>query len=447
MKEEQTTMVQISDLLRGYTIRIDASPSASRMRVYRRLLGIFSTAKDSRVAGRTTYHLGDLILMMFLSVLAGADSYRDMEEFWKIQSKLYRRIFYAYGRVPSHDCFRHVLGVTKPEELNRVLVSVLTSSESSLRKALKLPKREYRHVCVDGKQLRGTGRVLKEGVGEIRDLQSLNVYDNTSDICLYSSAIDTKTNEIPTAQEILRGMELKNCVVTFDAMNTQKETCVVVRDRKGDYVGGLKGNHGNLMSAVQCMFTQDVKDGLKAGGGDGYAVTREISHNQLEEREFHVLPLTPSQRKGFFSEWAGIRSVVCYVKTCTNNITGKVTSETRYYITSLKDTDWIAATIRGHWGVENRLHNGLDTVFMEDLLSDADRNAAMNRDALCKACLSVIRKYQDIKGYKGELSKRGLRKMMGWGFEQQLAEYVTLLDPKAIEECLIVNPKEKKGKA
>ena len=97
--------------------------------------------------------------------------------------------------------------------------------------------------------------------------------------------------------------------------------------------------------------------------------------------------------------------------------------------------------------MENRLHNGLDTVFMEDLLSDADRNAAMNRDALCKACLSVIRKYQDIKGYKGELSKRGLRKMMGWGFEQQLAEYVTLLDPKAIEECLLVKPKEKKGKA
>lgn len=97
--------------------------------------------------------------------------------------------------------------------------------------------------------------------------------------------------------------------------------------------------------------------------------------------------------------------------------------------------------------MENRLHNGLDTVFMEDQLSDEDRNAAMNRDAMCKACLSVIRRYQDIKGYKGELSKKALRKMVGWDFERQLAEYVTLLDPKSIEECLIVTPKEEKGGA
>lgn len=61
-----------------------------------------------------------------------------------------------------------------------------------------------------------------------------DAYDASNEICLYSEAIDEKTNEIPVAQKTLKNMNLKGCIVTFDALHTQKDTVAVIREQKGD---------------------------------------------------------------------------------------------------------------------------------------------------------------------------------------------------------------------
>ena len=58
----------------------------------------------------------------------------------------------------------------------------------------------------------------------MRALQTLNVYSNDYGICLAQKFIEEKTNEIPAAQELLRLMDLRDTIVTADAMNCQKET-------------------------------------------------------------------------------------------------------------------------------------------------------------------------------------------------------------------------------
>ena len=42
--------------------------------------------------------------------------------------------------------------------------------------------------------------------------------------------------------QLLRRMDLRNTIATWDALNTQKETVKTVINGKGDYVGALKGN-------------------------------------------------------------------------------------------------------------------------------------------------------------------------------------------------------------
>ena len=56
--------------------------------------------------------------------------------------------------------------------------------------------------------------------------------------CLFSEAIESKTNEIPHAQQLLAKMTLKDTVVTFDAMHLQTKTIGIIADSKRDYVGG-----------------------------------------------------------------------------------------------------------------------------------------------------------------------------------------------------------------
>ncbi len=87
----------------------------------------------------------------------------------------------------------------------------------------------------------GSGRKQTFG-GEARALQTLNVYSNDYRICLAQKFIGEKTNELPAAQEVLRIMDIKETIITADAMNCQKDTAKVIIDGKGDYVLALKGN-------------------------------------------------------------------------------------------------------------------------------------------------------------------------------------------------------------
>lgn len=73
--------------------------------------------------------------------------------------------------------------------------------------------------------------------------QIMQFYDTDTEICISSSIIEEKTNEIPTAQAVLKTLYIKGIVITANAMNAQKETVQVIREGKGYYVLGLKGNH------------------------------------------------------------------------------------------------------------------------------------------------------------------------------------------------------------
>ena len=52
---------------------------------------------------------------------------------------------------------------------------------------------------------------------------------------------EKQESEIPEAQDLLMTLNLKDSVVTFYVMNTQKDTVAIITVRKGHYVGGLKG--------------------------------------------------------------------------------------------------------------------------------------------------------------------------------------------------------------
>jgi predicted transposase YbfD/YdcC len=415
--------------------------SETRIRILKKILKLFGDVPDCRVQGRITYRLNEIILMLFLATLAGSESCLGAQDFWGGNDRLYRRLF-GKEAIPSHDTFRRILGLIKSDEFNSLLVNILLNSDSAIRKALKLPAPQKKIVSVDGKQLRGTGRKA-DTVEEIKDLQILNVYEQDSQTCLFSEAIESKTNEIPHAQEILSRMNLKDTVVTFDAMHMQTKTIGIIAEAGGDYVGGLKGNQGKASEFAKALFIQENLEKLK--GIDGcYHMTSEISHNQLEQRSFYLYPLTASEKKGLFSDWRKVHALLCMAKTMRHNITGKETDEVRYYLTSLKDIGDAAHCIRAHWNIENSLHWNLDTVFREDYLALSDRTAALNQSILNKACLSLYKKMSDLIGGTQKISKKRLRKIFGWNFNDAMSQTLTLMDPTTFAKSVEIMPKKDK---
>jgi predicted transposase YbfD/YdcC len=296
------------------------------------------------------------------------------------------------------------------------------------KKALDIKEGGYRLICVDGKEQRGSGR--KYGTDEkIKNLQTLHVYDASDEICLFSKAIGEKTNEIPVARDILDQMDLKKCIVTFDALHTQKDTINTIAARGGDYVGGLKGNQGNLEEEAKDTFTPDVLEALR--GTDAYHETVEKAHNQIETRRYYIFKVYPKHTcaKG----WKKLRNFVCYEKHTVHLVTGKESREVRYYVTSLSGVALCADAVRGHWAVENKLHFHLDYSLYEDDNTTMDKNAFNNYSLLNKMVLSLCKL---AKPLLGDHSIRVTRKQFGWEYEQALSTLLRAFDGETLKAAM-----------
>src|SRR5439155_24046864 len=101
---------------------------------------------------------------------------------------------------------------------------------------------------------------------------------------------------------------------------------------------------------------------------------------------------------------------------------GKVSVERRYYISSLPGTDdmdahaaRVAGAIRGHWGVENKLHWRLDVSFGEDHSRLRVGHGAENFSRLRRIVLNKLRPVEGerreslkVKRYKCSVSREHL---------------------------------------
>jgi predicted transposase YbfD/YdcC len=102
--------------------------------------------------------------------------------------------------------------------------------------------------------------------------------------------------------------------------------------------------------------------------------------------------------------WTGLRSAAVAEATRDVPLQG-VSVERRYFISSLAGTDAVrmAAAIRGHWSVENRLHWVLDVSFDEDQARQRKSHSAENFSRLRRIALNLLRRETTRRrGIKGK---------------------------------------------
>ena len=426
-KKPLLPIMQIREIIKD--IKIDARTSKVPRQVLKRIISCMSTVRDYREAGQIDYPLPYILMLAFLAVLSGAEGWIDMETFSIAYKTKLNGILphYKGQKVPSHDTFRRVLGIIKPSELQMATSIFMVEEMTKIKAALGIKESGSRHLSIDGKEQKGTGR--KYGTAEkVPNLQTLHCYDVTNGICLYSEPIDSKTNEIPVAQALLSKLELKNTIVTFDAMNTQKDTVSVITSGKGDYVGGLKGNQHIFYSEVEAYFTDEELQQIAKS--TNYMSYTEKSHNRIETRSYYMT--TNIKWFADLSKWSGLKSFICYEIESEDIVSGKRTKERRYYISSLKDAELCADAIRNHWGIENQLHWHLDTTFSEDDNTTMDKNAFNNLSIMNKMALSLLKLVQPA--HKQGL--KGIRKKFGWDLMNHLTHLLNLLDEEQISHAL-----------
>jgi predicted transposase YbfD/YdcC len=347
----------------------------------------FSDLPDPRRSQGQRHKLLDILFIALSALLCGADDFTEMEEFGLSRESWLRQYLELPHGIPSHDTFGRVFALLQPAAFE----------ESFLRWAKQLVALNPKEVvAIDGKTVR---RSYDRGGGS-EAIHVVSAWARENRLTLGEVKVSDKSNEIRAVPQLLKMLELKNCIVTADAMNCQKEIASEVREAGADYVLCLKENHPTLHKEVERVFLA-VEEERTSGFTISRTSTLDKEHGRIEERRYCQIN-APDYLYGY-EEWADLKSIG--MVEAEREVEGASTVEKRYYLSSLEvDAEVFSRAARGHWSIENSCHWILDVVFREDDSRVRAGHAAENLARLRKIANNLLQHDKSVK--RGVKTKR-----------------------------------------
>jgi predicted transposase YbfD/YdcC len=371
------------------------------------VLVIEKEIEDFRTTYLITYALKDILVTIFFAVIQNCDTYTEIHYYAKDHLNFLKK-FVSYQKAPSHDTFRRVLMHLDIRSLENTFIHYVNAAFKKARKYYT-KKGELKHLSADGKFLNGSGR-LHQTPREIKNIGTLNLYENRTGIVLASRTITKKDSEITVLRDTLSTFDLRRTVISADAIHTQKKTVELISQKGGHYCLGLKKNQSDFYDEIEAYFSKNFEK-LKKSERNYHADMLDKNRNQIIKREHFMIP---ASRFYHAEDWKKIKRIVCVKKTILSTLDEhKRAVEYRYYMTSLNHIIDIKSIIRSHWEIENNLHWHLDTSMREDASLVSDRTAAINLSTIRKVCLSFLKIMQKAFPEKGT-SIKSSRKRIGW---------------------------------
>jgi len=353
-------------------------------------LSYFKDMPDHRQAGKVTYPLDEILLLCLLAVLAGAEAFTDIARFGEKKLELLRRFRPFEHGTPAHDHLGDIFATLDAQAFQRCFVDWVAA----------LTKTPAEVVAIDGKTSRRSG----DKKGSKQPIHMVSAFAARQRLVMGQVAVAEKSNEIVAIPVLLDMMAIEGAVVTIDAMGCQRNIAKKIIAKKADYIIALKGNQGTLHDDVKVFVAEQKANDFKDTVISQHE-TVDADHGRIETRTYTAIHDVEWLQERH--NWPGLEGVIMVESRRESD--GKVTQETRFYITSLiLLANLIGPMIRDHWMIENGLHWIMDMVFRDDECRVRTENAPANFTTLKHMANNLIRKMP------GKDSQRLKRKTAGW---------------------------------
>jgi predicted transposase YbfD/YdcC len=342
-----------------------------------RLTEAFEELSDPRVEGRCEHKLVEIVLMAVCAMITGAESWVEVETFGKLKEEKLKGFLELTGGIPSHDTFGRVFAALDAEEFQGCFARWVEG-------VFHVEKGQV--IAIDGKTVRGShNRRLGKAA-----IHMVSAWATRSGLAIGQCKVDEKSNEITAIPELLRVLDVSDCVVTIDAMGCQKSIAQTIRDEKADYVLRVKENQGNLYQDIADWFAYADQTTFTAMNSH-YHETINKGHGRIDIRRcWAIADELAFEHIRHYDGWADLRTIVRVERQ--RRLADKTETEIAYYISSLpNDAHHLLAVIRSHWAIENSFHWVLDVTFGEDASRIRVGNSPQNMAVLRHLALNILK--------------------------------------------------------
>ncbi len=346
-------------------------------------LGRYFGGLNGERSDRNQKHpLESILAIGFLGALIGITSFSGLGDYAQAYEEELKEVLDLPYGAPSHDTIQRIWSSLEPEAFAQ---GFRLFTEASKKAVSQL-------IAIDGKWVRNSGP---------QPLQCVSAWCEANQLALAQVKVTPGSNEIEAIPRLLALLQLnEQTTITLDAAGCQRDIAQAITQRGAHYILALKKNQKTLYNDVQAYFESfRLAQGTEWSSVDksqGRVITR------LCRATDQIAWLDPDHR------WAGLTSIAQVITRLHQR--GKLTEETRYYLTSHPpQAEAIAQAVRAHWGIENKLHWRLDVLYREDQAGIRQAQAAETMSLLRKWALNCLSPHRG----KGSLVSVQ-RKLMPW---------------------------------
>ncbi len=337
----------------------DAPPSVDPASLF----ALLAQLPDPRKRRGRRFALAVVLTLMILAKLAGETTPSGIAQWARLRTAWLCDVLHLRRRrLPCANTYTAIAAKVDIADLNHRLAQFFVPPLPPLPAAplpeVPLAARAQRHLALDGKTLRGTrrtGQVVQPAV------HLLGLYDVTHQGMLAQVEVATKEHEIPGATTLIADRDLRGCVVTADALHTQRKWCRNVRAQGGDYVLIVKKNQRGLLQDLALLFEGAWPAWLEQRS----VTTLNTGHGRIELRQLRA---STELNAYLAAQWQDVAQVFQIEREILRQ--GKVTHEVVYGLTSIPAEagapERVLGLVRAHWHLENRVHWRRDVTLGED---------------------------------------------------------------------------------
>jgi len=359
------------------------------------LLEHFATIDDPRDVRRIAHPLAEILLLVVCGTIADCDDYDHIAAWGEAHLAFLRRhLPYRHG-VPGGRWLTILM--------NRINPALFSAAFTAWVRGTWPDRPEF--VAIDGK----TSRRSHDRAAGVAPIHLVSAFATTARLVLGQEAVPDKASELAAIPVLLARLAeqdgLRGALVSIDAIATNGSIAKAIRDAGADYLLAVKANQPGLRAEVEACFTAAPSGTVETH------TEHDKGHGRTEQRTASVVReidwLSGERRFPGELRLPDAASIV-RVAACIRR-GEKTHAETRYYISSARLTAEAAGrAVRGHWGIENRLHWVLDVTFNDDQSRLRKGFGAKNMAVVRHFALNLVRAAKDTKSVKLR------RKVAGW---------------------------------